>query len=215
MPQRAIIASGGPVGSRVAAILGNYGHDPVVVEQNAERCEQLHTSRHGLIIHGDATHPEIIDQTDPERADMFAALTGSPETNHALCQRLKTRVGAIRTVARGEPSSDLEDVADETVYPTAAGAKGVTSAMLGYDEHVCRVPMSGFDLVEVGVDPRAPAANRELRTVAFPSGSHVVADTEEMQIVGPGTELRPDRQYLVAVEPTAADEVRTLLQGIR
>jgi Trk K+ transport system NAD-binding subunit len=121
-------------------------------------------------------------------------------------------------VARGEPSGDLEDVlgaADRTVHPTVATAKAVASAMLGYDQRVCLAPTSGFDLVEFGVDPRAPAANRELSTVAFPPGSHVVADTEEMQIAGPGTELRPDRQYLLAVEPTAADTVHDLLQGIQ
>jgi trk system potassium uptake protein TrkA len=218
MPQRAIVVGGGPVGSRVAAILGEYGHDPVVVEQHADRCEQLHASRHGLIVHGDATRPEIMDQADPERADVFAALTGSPETNHALCRRVKTRAGTIRTVARGEPSDGTVDAvgaADETVHPAVAGAKAVVSAMLGYDQHVCRVPTAGFDLVELGVDPRAPAANRELRAVAFPSGSHVVADTEEMRIAGPGTELRPDRRYLLAIEPTAADTIRNLLQGVR
>jgi trk system potassium uptake protein TrkA len=218
MPQRAIIVGGGPVGSRVAAILGEYGHDPVVIERNADRCEQLRDSRHGLIVHGDGTDPAVVEQTDPERADTFAALTGSPGTNRALCRRVKTRVGTIRTVARGKPSDDsgsLVDAVDGTVNPTVAGAKAVAGAMLGYDQRVCGVPTSGFDLVEFAVDPRAPAANRELRTVTFPSGSHVVADTGEMQVAGPGTELRPDSQYLLAVEPTAADAVRNLLQGVR
>jgi len=213
-----MIVGGGPIGSRVAAIFRDYGYDPVVIERDSDRCEQLHASRHGLIVHGDAMRPEIIDQTDPERADVFAALTGNPETNHALCRRVKTRVGTIRTVAREEPSSDPEDVtgtADRTVHPTVGGARAVASAMLGYDQRVRRVPTSGFDLVRFGVDPRAPATTRELRTVPFPSGSHVVADTEETQIAGPGTELRPDRQYLSAVEPRAANTVRDLLEGVR
>lgn len=215
MPQRAIIVGGGPVGTRVAAILGGYGHDPLIIERDADRCEQLQASNHGVIIHGDATRPEIIEQANPERADVFAALTGSPETNQSLCRRLKTRVGTIRTVARGELSDEFRGATDETVQPTVAGAKAVASAMLGYDARVSPIPMSGFDLVEFGVDPRAPAANRELHTVAFPSGSHVVADAEEMQVAGPETELQPNRRYLLAVEPTAGDKVRNLLQGVR
>jgi hypothetical protein len=51
--------------------------------------------------------------------------------------------------------------------------------------------------------------------VAFPSGSQVVADIETMEIARQSTELRPDRRYLLAVEPTAADTVRNLLQGVR
>jgi trk system potassium uptake protein TrkA len=218
MPQRAIIVSGGPVGSRVAAILGDYGHDPVVIERDPGRRDQLHRSRRTVIIDGDATRPDVVDQADPESADIFAALTGSPERNRALCRRVKRRAGTIRTVARGPPSDDATDVtdaADETVHVPVAGARAVASAMLGYDQRVCSVPTSGFDLVGLSVDPRAPAADRSLSDVAFPSGSHVVADVEAMEVAGPGTELRPDRQYLLAVEPTAADTVRNLLQGAR
>jgi len=218
MPQRAIIVGGGPVGSRVAGFLGDYGHDPVVIEQDDDRCEQLQSSRHGLFVNGDARRPAIVDQAGPERADVFAALTGDPDTNHALCRRVTARHGEIRTVARGEPSGDTGspvDTADETVQPAVAGAKAVASAVLGHDQQLRTVPTSGFDLVEFGVDPRAPAANRELSDVTFPSGSHVVADTGTMEIAGPGTELRPDCQYLLAVEPRAADTVRNLLRGGR
>lgn len=216
MPQRAIIVNGGPIGSRVAAILGDYGYDPVVIEQDADRCEQLHISNRGVIINGDATRPDILNQAGPERADIFAAVSGNPERNHALCRRIKRQAEGIRTVVRGNPSGDATDITgavDETVHVPVAGAKAVVSAMLGYDQQICSVPTSGFDLVRLSVDPRAPAANRELSDVAFPSGSHVVADIETMEIAGPNTVLRPDRQYLVAVEPTGTDTVRNLLQG--
>lgn len=218
MPQRAVIAGGGPIGSRVAAILGDYGYDPVVIEQDADRCEQLQSAPRTVVIHGDATRPDILDQADPTSADIFAALTGSPGRNRALCRRVERRAGSIRTVARAVPSGDETAVihgADEAVHLPVAGAKAVASAMLGYDQQVSSVPTSGFDLVRLSVDPRAPAANQELADVAFPSGSRVVADTETMEIAGPGTELQPDRQYLLAAEPTTADRVRHLLQGPR
>jgi trk system potassium uptake protein TrkA len=218
MSQRAIIVNGGPIGSRVATVLGDYGYDPVVIEQDADRCEQLHVSTRAVIINGDATRPDILNQAGPERADIFAALSGSPERNHALCRRVKRQAEGIRTVVSGTPSGDATDITgavDETVHVPVAGAKAVVSAMLGYDQQICSVPTAGFDLVRSSVDPRAPAANRELSDVAFPSGSHVVADIETMEIAGPNTVLRPDRQYLLAVEPTGTDTVRNLLQGAR
>lgn len=73
--------------------------------------------------------------------------------------------------------------------------------------------MARFNSVRPGVGPRVPAADRNVRDVALPSGGHVFADTETVEIAGPRTEPRPDRQYLLAVEPTAADTVRTLLEG--
>jgi trk system potassium uptake protein TrkA len=199
-------------------MLDDYGYDPVVIEQDADRCEQLHTTTRAVIINGDATRPGILAQAEPERASLFAALTRSPERNRALCRRVKRQAGKIRTVARGTPSGDEQAItgaADETVHVPVAGAKAVVSAVLGYDQQVCSVPTAGFDLVKLSVDPRAPAANRNLSEVAFPSGSQVVADIETMEIARQSTELRPDRRYLLAVEPTAADTVRNLLQGVR
>jgi trk system potassium uptake protein TrkA len=218
MTQRAIIVGGGPIGSRVAAILGDYGYDPVVIERDADRDEQLHISNRTVIIDGDAMRTDVLDQADPERADLFAALTGSHGRNRALCRRVKSRARGVRTVVKGPPSRDKRDTTeavDETVRVPVAGAKAVVSAVLGYDQQVWSVPTSGFDLVTLSVDPRAPAANRELSDVAFPPGSHVVADTERNEVARPSTELRPDRRYLLAVEPTAADTVRNLLQGVR
>lgn len=218
MSERAIIVSGGPIESRVAAMLDDYGYDPVVIEQDADRCEQLHTTTRAVIINGDATRPGILDQADPERASLFAALSKSPERNRTLCRRVKRQAGKIRTVARGTPSGDEQAItgaADKTVHVPVAGAKAIVSALLGYDQQICSVPTAGFDLVELSVDPRAPAANRDLSGVAFPSGSQVVADVETMEVARPNTELRPDRRYLLAVEPAAADTVHNLFQGVR
>lgn len=210
----------GPVGSRVAAMLGDYGYDPVVIEQDADRCEELHVSNRAVIINGDATRPDILNQADTERADLFAALTQSPERNHTLCRRVKRQPGGIRTVVRGTPSGDERNIggkggADETIHVPVAGAKAVVSAALGYDQQVCSVPTSGFDIVKLRIDPRTPAANRDLRNVAFPPDSNVIADVETMEIAKPSTELRPDRRYLLAAEPPEIDTVGNLLQGVR
>jgi trk system potassium uptake protein TrkA len=218
MPQRAIIVGGGPVGSRVAAVLGDYGHDAVVITQAADRDEQSPGSPRAVTINGDATRPEVLEQADPERADLFAALTGRVERNRTLCRRVRAQTGELRTVARAAPSGASQATSaavDETVQVPLAGAKAIVSALLGYGQQVHSAPTSGFDLVTLRVDPRAPAANRALSDVAFPSGSHVVADIETMAVATPSTELRPDRQYLLAVEPTAADTVRNLFQGAR
>ena len=218
MPQRAIIAGGGPLGGRVATLLGDYGYDPVVIEQDADRYEQPRAAPRTVRIDGDATRPAVLGQADPERAGLCAALTGSPERNRTVCRRVRRQAGEIRTVARGASSGESQGptgAVDHTVHVPTAGANAVVSALLGYDQQVCSVPTSGFDLVELRVDPRAPATNRELSDVAFPSGSHVVADLETMAVAGPSTRLRPDRRYLLAVEPTAADTVRNLFQGVR
>lgn len=67
MSQRVIIVNGGPVGRRVAAMLGDYGHDPVVVDQETGRCEQSRAPRNGLITHGDAPGGRRTDRPGTSR----------------------------------------------------------------------------------------------------------------------------------------------------
>lgn len=218
MPQRAIIVGGGSIGSRVAAILADYGHDPIVVEQDLDRCQQLDVSLRAQIIHGDATQSEIVEQADPERADIFAALTGHPRTNHTLCQLVGSRPGATRTVARGDSPDNVtatNDAADRTVRPTVVGSKRVVNAMLAETQHLRSLPSRGFDLVETTVAPRAPVANETVNSVSLPAGCDIVANTETMRIADSGSELRPGHQYLLAVEPEAADTVQNLFRGAR
>lgn len=216
MPQRAIIAGGGSIGSRVAEILDDYGHVPVMIEQDPTRCDLLETVQHGPIIRGDVTQSGILEQADPQRADLFAALTGEPETNHALCRRIRGRPGLIRTIARGTPSgasSDTGNGVDKIVRPTTTGAKAVVNAMLESAQHLDHCSAQGLDLVELTVAPDAPVADQDVADVSFPTGSILVADVETMQVAGPTTELRPRGQYLLAVEPAVADRVHTLFRG--
>jgi Trk K+ transport system NAD-binding subunit len=218
MPHRAIVVSGGPTGSRAAATLGDYGYDPVVIEQDADRREQLHAPDRAVLLDGDATRPDVPDRADPERADLFAALAGSPESNRALRRRVKRRTGGVRAVVGGTPAGggrNTTGAVDGTVQLPGAGANAVGRAALGYDQAVRSAPTSGVDLLRLGVDPRTPAASRESSDVAFPSGRTVAVDVEATETVGPDTELRPDRQYLFGVAPTAADTVRNLLEGAR
>lgn len=217
MPQRAIIAGGGSIGSRVATILGDYGHDPVMIEQDADRCDLLQTVQHGPIIHGDATQAGILEQAGPRRADLFAALTGEPETNHALCRRIKARPGSIRTIARGMPSHDFSDnknAVDEVVRPAAVGAKAVVNAMVERTQHLYQYPAEELDFVELTVAPGAPVAARDVADISFPTGCIAAADTEAMQVAGPTMEFRPGGEYLLATEPGVADGVRTLFRGV-
>lgn len=69
MDQSIIVAGGGRVGRRTAAILDDYDHDVTVIEQESDRCEHLADAQLGVVINGDAGRPSILDQADPEGAD--------------------------------------------------------------------------------------------------------------------------------------------------
>jgi trk system potassium uptake protein TrkA len=213
MSQRAIIAGGGRIGARTATILGNYGYDPVVIEEDSHRCNQLEQSRHGVIIEGNAMRPSILSQAAPERADVFAALTGTDATNRMLCQRIERLTGDITTVARRTESSADSAEADSVVRPAVAGAKAAAGAILDWGHQLHEFPAGGFDIVEFAVDPRAPVAGKQLTDVRLPPNSDVIGNTATMDVASPETQFQPGDSYLVAVEPGAAAEIRKLMRG--
>ena len=211
MNQYVILAGGGRVSRRTAEILGDYDYEITVIERDADRCERLADDRFGTIVHGDATDPDVLERTEPERADVFAALTGDTDTNLSLCTTIEERADGIRTVARTDRESESGDLADSVVSPEAAGAKAAADEILGRNIRSLRAATGNLDVIEVEVNREAPAAGKRLDEVLFPSGSQVVSGADGTDIAGPETELQPGRRYIVATEPSVADDVWKLM----
>ena len=211
MNQYVILVGGGRVGRRTAEILGDYDYEISVIERDADRCERLADDRLGTITHGDATDPNVLEQAGLKQADVFAVLTGDTDANLSLCATVEERADGIRTVARTDRESESADLADSVVSPEAAGAKAVADEVLGRNIRSLRAATGNLDVIEVEVDQGAPAAGKRLDEVLFPSGNQVVSGADGTDIAGPATELQPGRRYIVATEPSVADDVRKLM----
>jgi len=121
----------------------------------------------------------------------------------------------IRTVARIERSAAeaYTRFVDAVVFPERAGARVAANEIVGSDLQTLVDVTGALDIVFVRVAEGAPAAGKTLREVRFPAGTLVVSDEDGERIARPDTTLTPGKQYVVAVEPDAVDEVRNLLQG--
>lgn len=214
--QHVVIAGGGRVGHRTAQLLDDYGHEVYLIERDPETADQATAPRTGVVIEGDATDPEILRQTDPEQADVLAALTGDGTTNFAVCAEVQHLTDDIRTVARVD-ETDRGNVAtefvDEIVYPERAGSKATVNRIQGDDIRTLEDVTGDLDVLDIRVDPRSPAAGKRLEEIHLPEGSHVISDAEGTEIARPETTLEPDRRYLVAAEPGMTNDVHKLLVG--
>ncbi len=214
--QHAIIVGAGRVGRRTARVLDDYGHGVYLIERDAETVDRVVGRRTGVVIEGDATDPAILRQADPERADILAALTGDGSTNFAVCAAARHLADDVRTVARVDDPDRGDDPAafvDEVVYPERAASKAVVNRIQENDVRTLEDVTGDLDVLDVRVDPRSPAAGKQLSDVLLPEGSHVIADADGTEVARPETTLEPDRRYLVAAEPGVADDVHKLLVG--
>lgn len=210
-----VIAGGGRVGFHAAETLTDRGHDAVVVEHDGDRCEELTEHWMVTVIEGDACDPEILEQANLAQKDVIAALTGHTGTNLAICMMAKDMEPGIRTVARIERDAGKHYLrfVDGIVFPELAGAKVAANEIVGAAVQSLSDVTGSLDIMEIRVAEGAPAADRDLSDVHFPSGALVVSDDDGNRIAGPETTLDAGKTYVVAVEPAVVDEVMNLMRG--
>jgi trk system potassium uptake protein TrkA len=96
--KRVMIAGGGNIGLRLARAL-EHDYSVRLVEHTKRRCEFLSARLNQvLVLNGDATDEELLEQENIGQMDLFVAVTNDDENNIMSCLLAK-RMGARRVVA--------------------------------------------------------------------------------------------------------------------
>jgi trk system potassium uptake protein TrkA len=96
--KRVMIAGGGNIGLRLARAL-EPGYSVRLIEHNKRRCEELAARlNRALVLNGDATDEELLEQENIAEMDLFVAVTNDDENNIMSCLLAK-RLGARRVVS--------------------------------------------------------------------------------------------------------------------
>lgn len=96
--RRVMIAGGGNIGARVAAVLEGE-REVKIIERNAGRAETIACQmRKALVLHGEATDENVLARENIEEMDMFLALTNDDEDN-IMAASLAKRLGCQRVLA--------------------------------------------------------------------------------------------------------------------
>lgn len=216
--KRVVVAGGGRVGFQVANLLDEYGHTPLVVERDRERCQEVGASHVSMVVQGDATDPEILREATVKQSDAVVAVTGDGGTNVSVCARARELAPGVRTVARADSANaaereEREVFIDRVVYPEHAGARQVLTHVVGEGfEQFVEMPQ-GFEAVVLTVAENAPVNGRRVGEISLPIGSRLIGDVTRSAIVTGDTQLEPGNRYLLALDRGVADEVRRLFEG--
>jgi len=84
-----IIVGSGRVGENLASFLINDGHDIVLVETNRDLCSIAASQLDALVLCGNCTDPQILEDANIDEADVFVAVTGSDDSNLLACMLAK------------------------------------------------------------------------------------------------------------------------------
>ena len=215
----AIVAGGGKVGANVARTLLRRGHEVTLVEQRADRHEQLESEFEHQVHLGDATELFVLERAGIARpADIVIAVTGDDEDNLVIGQLAKEKYGVAKVIARvNDPrNQQLFDLLDLRLTVSA------TQMVLGLIEHevpahelvhLLELREENLEIVEVEVGAGAPAAGKRVEELALPQGARLISVMRQgsAEIAVGSTRLESGDQVLAILEPGKEDELRRLL----
>lgn len=100
-----IILGAGQVGGSLAESLASERNDIILVDSDEKTLRELRDKLDIGVVHGHASHPDILQEAGIEDADILVAVTNNDETNMAACQiahtlfRVTTKIARVRAAA--------------------------------------------------------------------------------------------------------------------
>ena len=214
-----VIVGYGRVGTRTCRILGEEGHDVVVVDNDPDRVERARNDGFD-VVEGDAEDEDVLEEAGIAAADAIAALTPDLNANFTACMIGKHK--GARTVLRIDEDY-REDIyekyasdVDEVIYPERLGAAGAKTAMLGGDFNVLADLTEQLSVASVTVPDGSPVIGKRVVEVDLPGDAHIYAhgrSHEPMSIPLPQTVIEAGDSVAIMSTPDELEAVRASLRG--
>lgn len=104
-----IIAGAGKVGSSVAALLAQEGHDITIIDHDPDTIQSVSNELDVICVEGSATNPETLREAGAPHADLLLAATEQDETN-MICGISARKLGTPHVIARVRDPQYLHQV---------------------------------------------------------------------------------------------------------
>ncbi len=216
-----LIVGCGQIGFHLATELESHGLYPTIIEVNQQRAEWVAKRlTKSIVLHGDATEPELLREQLEERADAVVVLLEDNEK--ALLIGLFARhLGARKVIVRSDkpayaPIAHRLGI-DALISPKRAVADQILRFVRrGRIESAHMLGDHEVEILElrVPVEPRNPSlTTRKLRDLDLPEGALVGAILRGEQVIIPDGEaqLQPDDDVFMICTTEAIRNVERLL----
>jgi trk system potassium uptake protein TrkA len=213
-----VIVGGGKIGFFLAQKLFKDKHTVVMVEKEANICEEIAKQLDILVIHGDGSDAHVLEDAGTRRANVVAAVTGDDEDNLIISQLSKEKFGVSRTVARvNDPRN--EKIFSELGIDVPVDATGVIAKII--EEEVSfsdLVTLMSFRrgklaIVRIDLPEDSPIINQKVQDIMLPPDSVLVSIIRGDEVIVPkGTTVLKAMDDIVAL--TLVENEKQLLQSL-
>lgn len=211
--KRAMIFGGGKLGYYLAKRLTEANINVVIIEEDRERCEYLSDNLdNALVIHGDGTDINILDEEELSSMDAFIGATGFDEQNILMC--LMAKQLHVRKVIAKISRPSYSHVIDKFGIDAALNPVNITISNIlkfirgGKVVSVSLLLGEQAEVTEVIIDESLDIVGKKVSELGLPKGIIIGAAVHKGKVIIPNGETvinAKDRLIIFSLtEDTAA-----------
>lgn len=206
--RRVIIVGAGQTGTALATALDKTRINVKIIDKDNERCTRLAEKLEKVIvINGDGTDRDLLQEENIQGADFMVAITGDEESN-VLISLLAKRLGVKRNITRINKLSYIPLVSAIGIDTVVSSRLSAIRAILQYIRRgkiISVAPLKGehAEAIEAEALETSDIVNTPLHKVKFPKGALVGAIVRGDHIIIPRGDsvIRPkDRLIIFALK---------------
>lgn len=214
-----VILGAGRTGCYLAQILEHY-RLPIkvkIIEKDAKKAREAATKvQHALVINGDGSDLDLLEDENVGQADMYVAVTNDDKLN-LLSSLIARNLGVNKTIAKVK-RSDIMPLMQQIGVDVVFSPRILTAgAILRYIRRgdIISVTILGeeqAEMIELVAQPGSIAVDKQLSKVRFPAGSVLGAIVREDKVVIPNGKsiIRAGDRLMVFTLPKGIHKVERL-----
>lgn len=220
--QKVMIVGGGKTGYYLARMLAEFGISVKIIEKNKERCYYLSTHLDDvMILHGDATDTNLLEEENMEDMDAFVTATGFDEENLLLALMAKQR--GVEDVISKVSRQSYRDLIEKMGIDMALNPLDIISSIIlryiqGEKKIISSLLIQGqAEIMEIVASDTMKLANVPLSELDLPDGVLVAAIHRRDQVIIPdgNTIIRPDDKVTIFCLLSDIEELEALFKEKR
>ncbi|WP_041077283.1 NAD-binding protein [Thermotoga caldifontis] len=217
---KVVIIGGHKIAYYLARMMISKGYHVYIVNKDPRACEQLAKSLSAVVILGDGSKKNVLEQLRLSSEDLVVILTNTDRDNLIISQMVRHYYGVERIVTLVNDPEDIEIFhrlgVKAAVSPTNILLQTIQGLLL-VDE------IEEFSMVEEGrlvflrleIPETSPSAHKKLKEIPLPNSCVIGAIIRNNTVVIPRgeVELLPEDRVMVLCEPSVQSQVIHLLVG--
>lgn len=215
-----IVVGGGKVGYYLSKTLLSEGHEVLILEKDAKKCEAITEELGSVVMRGDGCEARTLADAGTERADMLIAVTNEDEDNLVACQVAKYKFKVQRTIAR------INNPKNEALFKKLGIDVTISSTNLILEHieeevpthplvHLLTLKGGSLEIVEVKIPQNSSVAGKRLKEIDLPPDSVICLMIGKWgaQVPSGDTILEAEAQVIAVTRPEVEEALRAALTG--